>query len=70
MARNPLADALMELFGSLNDEQKRAIEEALTKAVALIQGIIEAERAKKPQELPAQGSAQPADIPDMRGRWP
>lgn len=69
MAGNPLADALMELLGSLSEEQKQAIQGALQKGAALIQTIIEAERERKPQALPAQAPAHPADIPDMRGRW-
>lgn len=69
MATNSLAEVLMELLGSLSAEQKQAIHDGLQKAAALIHGIIEAERVKKPQGLPARSPAQPADIPDMRGRW-
>lgn len=69
MADSPLADALLELLGSLSDEQKQAVQEALQKGAALIQAIIEAERERKPERPLSQAPAQPADIPDLRGRW-
>jgi hypothetical protein len=68
MAEKTLVDAFTELLGSLTDEQRRAMQEALQKGAALIQGIVAAEGARKPERLPSP--AQPADIPDMRGRRP
>jgi hypothetical protein len=64
MAGDTLMSLIQELTRSLNDEQRKVVNEAIQQGMELLRNV----STKQGPALAEQ--REPADIPDLRGRWP